>query len=648
MRYSDYKIHPIPLSQVRIEDKFWSSKIEVNNLITIPHAFKNLENTGSIDNFFRAAAFLRDGKAPTFPFDDSDVYKVIEGAAYSLILIPNLKLEKYLDNLIEKIAAAQEDDGYIYTTRTINPDKPHIWAGKKRWELVSVLSHELYNIGHLIEAAIAYYQATGKKKLLNVAIKSGDLVEMDFGPGKIEKIPGHQEIELALVKLFKTTNNDKYLRLAKYFLDIRGSTNVFEHQNSFKQLKNDNPLIQNTNAREYNQSHKRIIEQDEVVGHAVRAMYMYSAITDISALYNDIKYRSAITRLWDNIISKKIYITGGIGSRSHEYGESFWDDYKLPNFEAYNETCAAIGNMFWNYRLFLLQEDAKYIDVLERILYNSFLSGISIDGKKFFYSNPLASKGNARRRSWWKVACCPTNFVRFIPQISSYIYANANNCIFVNLFVGSSASINLQDTEVSLFQETNYPWDGAVKITLFLTQKKQFVIAIRIPGWTQNKPMPSDLYRYLTVNNQKTKLKVNNEIMEFEIKNGFARIQRTWKDNDTIELNLPMPIRRVISDPKLKENNNRVAIERGPIVYCIESIDNEGESIFNIKLNDNDSLQEKYQSSLLKGIVTITNYVKRKNKNLEKIFAIPYYAWANRGKSKMTVWICRDSQVALS
>ena len=638
-----YKIQPISLSRVIINDKFWAPRIKTNQEITIPHVFKKLEKTGRIDNFSRAAGLLNDGKKPLFPFDDSDVFKVIEGAAYSLIIKPDSKLEDYLDDLIEKIAAAQEDDGYLYTTRTINPDKSHIWAGKNRWDLVSVLSHELYNLGHLIEAAIGYFQATGKRILLNVAIKSADLVDKDFGQGKIERIPGHQEIEIGLVRLFKITNNDKYLKLAKYFLDIRGSIDVLEHPDYFTQLKIDNPKLQETTAPEYNQSHKKIIDQDEAVGHAVRAMYMYSAVSDIVALFKDSEYGSAINRIWNNVVSKKMYITGGIGSRSYEFGESFWDDYKLPNFKAYNETCAAIGNIFWNHRLFLLHGEAKYIDVLERTLYNSFLSGISIDGKKFFYSNPLASKGNDNRKSWWLCPCCPTNIVRFIPQIPSYIYAVEKDTIFVNLFIGNNAKILLDNTEVSFIQETNYPWEGDIKITLGLTRSKEFIIAIRIPGWAQNTPIPSDLYHYLRPNNLAVSLKINNGLVDFQIDNGFAKIQRLWKDNDVIELEVPMPIRRVLSNPRVKENINKVAIERGPIVYCLESVDNEVESIFNIKLNDNAILEEEYQSDLFNGIVTITGSIYNGDKRLEKIHTIPYYAWAHRGKSEMTVWIQRDS-----
>ena len=653
MSIKDYKIHPISLSQVRVNDKFWAPRIKTNHEITIPHVFQRCEKTGRINNFSRAAGLLNDGNKPIFPFDDSDVYKTIEGAAYSLIHNPNPKLEQFLDELIDKIAAAQEEDGYLYTARTINPDNPHIWAGKKRWELVSILSHELYNMGHLIEAAIAYYQATGKRTLLNVAIKSADLIKEDYGPGKIERIPGHQEIEIGLVRLFKITNNDKYLKLAKFFLDIRGSTDVLEHPDYLTQLKIDNPKLQEARALEYNQSHKKITDQDEAVGHAVRATYMYSAITDIVALFNDSEYGSAINRIWNNIVSKKMYITGGIGSRSHEFGESFWDEYKLPNFEAYNETCAAIGNIFWNHRLFLLHGEAKYIDVLERTLYNGFLSGISMDGKKFFYSNPLASKGNRIRKSWWLCPCCPTNIVRFIPQIQNYIYAVEKDTIFVNLFIESEAIFSFEDnTEVSFIQETNYPWDGSVKFTLGLPQIKEFIIAIRIPGWAQNKPVPSDLYYYLKPRDFKISLKINKKPINFQIDNGFAKIQCTWKDKDVIELNIPMPIRRVLSHTNVENNTDKVAIERGPIVYCIESVDNEAESIFNIILPNETVLKAEYRNEMLNGSAVITSelsYCEKDKNGVSKMrkkhnfLAIPYYAWAHRGKSEMTVWMPRGS-----
>ena len=596
--------------------------------MTIPHVLKKCEKTGRFDNFSRAAGLLNDGKSPIFPFDDSDVFKAIEGAAYSLIHFPDPELKEYLDSLIEIIAAAQEDDGYLYTTRTINSDKLHKWAGKKRWELVSILSHELYNMGHLIEAGIAYYQATEKKKLLDVAIKSADLIDREFGQEKLERIPGHQEIELALIRLYNITKNKKYSDLAKFFLDIRGSTEALDFEDYLTKSK---IYFEDARSPEYNQSHKRIIEQEEAVGHSVRAAYMYSATTDIISIYNETEYKTAINRIWKNMVSKKLYLTGGIGARKE--GECFGDNYKLPNFKAYAETCAAIGNIFWNHRLFLLYGDAKYIDVLERTLYNGFLSGISLDGTKFFYINPLASKGNVNRRSWWKCPCCPTNIVRFIPQIPSYIYAIEDHTIFINLNVESRATIKFENDEILIIQKTNYPWNGNIKITIHTHQMIEFELAIRIPGWAQNEPVPSDLYYYLKQADLDIDLKVNNKVIDFHIEKGFVKIQRRWKDNDTIELNIPMPIRRVLSHKKVEENAGKIAIERGPIVYCIESIDNKVDSIFNLLLDDSAELKAEYRNNILNGIIIISG----------KMHFIPYYSWANRGKSEMVVWIQRNS-----
>jgi len=639
-------IQPLSLDKVKINDNFWAPRITLNHDITLHHVLKKCEKTGRIDNFSRAAGLLDDGKKPIFPFDDSDVFKVIEGVSYSLIIKPDLELEKYVDDLIEKIAAAQEDDGYLYTTRTINPANPHVWAGKKRWELVSVLSHELYNMGHLIEAGIGYYQATGKRRLLDVAIKCADLINREFGPGKLERIPGHQEIELALIRLFGVTNNKKYLDLAKFFLDIRGSTKAFDFEDYLTKFKIH---FEDAISLEYNQSHKRIIEQDEAVGHAVRAVYMYSAMTDIISIYNDPEYNRAINRIWSNIVSKKLYITGGIGSRSA--GESFGDNYDLPNFEAYAETCAAIANMFWNYRLFLLYGDAKFIDIFERILYNGFLSGISLNGKKFFYINPLASRGNVYRRSWWKCPCCPTNIVRFLPQIPRYIYGIKDNTIFINLFIGNSANIPLENSEISISQETNYPWEGRVKITINLEDPFEFTIAIRIPGWSQNKPIPSDLYHYLRKNKEKVSLKINNTPYKFITEKDFANIHRIWQNNDIIEVEFPMPIRRVIAHEQVNENVGKVALEKGPIVYCIESVDNDIDSIFNLFIDDKTDFDAEVRKDLLGEIILIkgNSYNDRNldkgediSKSYQNFIMIPYYSWSNRGKSQMAVWIGQD------
>ena len=648
MKSNDYPIHTISLKDVKIKDNFWGPRIEINQKITIPYTFKKCEETGRIDNFSRAAGLLEDGKKPIYPFDDSDVFKIIEGASYSLMLNPDSKLEDYLDKLIEKIEAAQEEDGYLYTIRTITPVNPHEWSGNKRWELVSVLSHELYNLGHLIESGVAYYQATGKKKLLDVAIKAANLIDDNFGQGKIEDAPGHQEIEIALIKLFQGTNDYKFLKLAKFFLDIRCTSRIEKKLYDGKKAKAKSPQAAN-GLREYNQSHKSIIKQREAVGHAVRATYMYTAMTDIATYTGDTEYLKAVDQIWDDMISKKIYITGGIGAT--KTGEAFGRIYKLPNRTAYNETCAAIGNILWNHRLFLLHREAKYIDILERILYNGFLSGISLNGDSFFYPNPLASNGEISRMPWFDCACCPSNIVRLIPQISDYMYTYKKDIIYVNLFIGSNVKIPLKKATISLSQENNYPWDGDIKLTVNLEKSENFTIAVRIPGWAQNTPIPSDLYHYLEIKDLKINLKVNQEPVAIEVKKGFVMIKRLWTNNDTIELLLPMPIRRVISHEKIKADRGRVAIERGPIVYCIESIDNDSVNIFNYVLEDDSKLEAEYHNEMLNGIVMISGTALILKKNLingklveEKriLHAIPYYGWANRELSEMNVWILRD------
>jgi len=623
MRPFDYEIQPIPLTTVKITDNFWKYRIETNRKVTIPYALKKCEETHRIDNFSKAGGLIDDDIKPINTYDDSDVFKIIEGAAYSLSVKPDPQLEKYLDEIIRKIAAAQEEDGYLFTMRTITPKKLHLFAGRKRWKKVASTSHELYNMGHLYESAVAYYQATGKRVLLDVAIRNVELIENVFGSGKNESAPGHQEIEIGLIRLYRTLGDEKYLNLAKFFLDIRGPNGI-----------------------DYNQSHKKVIEQDEAVGHAVRATYMYSAMTDIAALTNNKDYNKAIDRLWDNVVSKKLSITGGIGSKPHPF-EAFGNNYELPNMVTYNETCAAIGNVYWNHRLFLLYGDGKYFDVIERTLFNGLLSGISLDGKTFFYPNPLASKGQYSRSPWFDTACCPSNLTRFMASIPSYIYAQKDDTLYVNLFIGSATTVSIDEKPVVITQETDYPWKGNVKIVINVQESRDFTIAIRIPCWTQNRPVPSDLYHYLNESTEEVTLKINNKSIDFSNEKGFACIQRTWSDEDTIEFNMPMPIRRVVAHEKVKNNLGRVALERGPIVYCVEGIDNKVDHVFNLFLDDADNLTSVYHKDILNGIVVITgaiHYIKNsENDKIEKDFlAIPYYAWAHRGKGEMTVWLIRD------
>ena len=636
----DYAVKPVPFTAVHFSDDFWAPRIEVNRTVTIPFAFQKCEETGRVDNFLRAGAALRgetlrDKKPPGYPFDDTDLYKVIEGASYSLSVHPDPKLETYVDGLIEKIGAAQEKDGYLYTTRTIDPEKPHPWAGTKRWELEKVDSHELYDLGHLYEAAAAYYQATGKRSLLDVALRTAELLDSTFGPGKQSIWPGHQITEMGLARLYRITGEERYLNLAKFLLDVRG------------------PDGARGAGRQYNQSHMRVVEQTEAVGHAVRATYMYSGMADVAALTGDASYLKAIDRIWENVAGKKLYITGGIGATGS--GEAFGRDYELPNMSAYNETCAAIGNDYWNHRLFLLHADARYIDVMERTLYNGLISGVSLDGKSFFYPNPLESNGQHQRSPWFGVACCPGNITRFMASVPGYVYAQQGDTLYVNLFVRSAADIKMDNGRVvKLVQETRYPWDGAVRMTVNPDKSGQFTINVRIPGWARNETAPGDLYRFLDKDEQPAVLKVNGKLVPIKLEKGYASLRRDWKRGDVIELTLPMPVRRVAADENVGADRGRVALQRGPLVYCAEWPDNPAGHVRNLVLPDNARLTAEFEPGALKGITVIKGralglaYDAQGNvtKAEQDFAAIPYYAWANRGRGQMVVWIPNNESSA--
>ena len=552
----DYPVKPVPFTAVHFNDQFWAPRIDINRRVTIPFAFNKCEETGRIANLERAAAAIRndpnrDKQLPVYPFDDTDLYKVIEGAAYTLSVQPDAKLEAYIDSLIAKIAAAQEKDGYLYPARTINPEKPHPWAGAKRWELERVDSHELYEIGHLTEAAVAYYQATGKRGLLDVALKCADLLDRTFGPDRQSIWPGHQITEMAMAKLYRETGDERYLRLAKFLLDARG------------------PDGTKGSGRQYNQSHAKVVDQTEAVGHAVRATYMYSGMADVAALTGDDSYINAIDKIWGNVVNKKLYVTGGIGATGN--GEAFGGNYELPNMSAYNETCAAIGNDFWNYRLFLLHADARYIDVMERTLYNGLLSGVSLDGKSFFYPNPLESNGQHQRSPWFGVACCPGNMTRFLASVPGYVYAEQGDTLYVNLFVSNTATIKMDNGRtVRVAQETRYPWTGDIRVTINPDRASRLTVNIRIPGWARNEAVPGDLYRFLDNVTEPVALKVNGQPVALNTDKGYVKLNRLWKRGDVIELTLPMPVRRVAANEQVEADRGRVALERGPLVYCAE------------------------------------------------------------------------------
>jgi uncharacterized protein len=641
----DYPIRPVPFTRVQVTDAFWAPRIEINRTVTIPAIFRQCESTGRLDNFAIAAGLMK-GKYRGERYNDTDVYKNLEGAAYSLAVHPDPELGRYLDSVIAKIAAAQEPDGYLFTPRTADPAHPQPGIGSERWVEENV-SHELYNAGHLYEAAVAHYQATGKRTLLDVAVKNADLVASVFGPDKRHGFPGHQVIEMGLVKLYRVTGNSKYLALAKYFLDQRGhdvKLTIYPPGNRFA-IYNDPVQIQ---------AHKPIFEQDEAVGHAVRAVYMFAGMADVAALTGDDVYLRAIDRLWENVVGKKMAVTGGLGAR-HER-ESFGENFEIPNLAAYNETCASIGSAFWNLRMFLLHGDAKYLDVMERTIYNGLISGVSLDGDKFFYANPLAADGKfpfnqglKTRAPWFETACCPGNIARFLPSFPGYIYASKSDEIFVNLFVGSSAQIDLDRGPVIIRQETGYPWDGRVKITVEPGTEAGFAVSVRIPGWAVGRPVPGWLYREAEFgkiiriqgqaapgNGKSYDLKVNGVSVVAELVNGFARIRRPWKKGDTIEIDVPMNVRTITADPELKEDTGRVAIERGPLVYCAEGIDNAGHALDAI-LPAIPAFEAAFKPDLLKGVVALTG----KSAEGRPLTLIPYYAWSNRGIGEMAVWLKR-------
>jgi len=626
-QFTDYPYQGVTFNQVKLNDAFWLPRVETNRMATIPASFKKCEETGRVQNFINAAGHT--GKfLTTFPFDDTDIYKTIEGASFSMAVHPDVKLSRYVDSLINIVSKAQEPDGYLYTARTIDPTHPHSWSGKDRWVTESNMSHELYNSGHLFEAAAAHYLATGKRNFLTIALRNADLLTQVFGPGKRNDAPGHEIVEMGLVRLYRITAEKKYLNLAKFFIDCRG-----------KELNKD---------RAYWQDQVPVVDQKEAVGHAVRAAYLYSGVADVAALTGNKEYVAAIDSIWENMVSKKFYINGGIGAR-HD-GEKFGDNYELPNQRAYNETCAAIANVYWNFRMFELHGQTKYIDVLERSLYNNVLSGVSLDGKNFFYPNPLAADGSYTRQPWFDCSCCPTNLCRFMSSITGYVYAQKESSLYVNLFIGSSATIKLNGKQaVNIIQTSNYPWDGVISFTLQPAKATKFALRLRIPGWVNNQPVPGNLYSYITESKTSYSLKVNGKNYSAKVEDGYAVIDREWKKNDKVEYNLPMTIQRVVANPKVTADRGLVALERGPILFCLEDKDNAFD-VNNFILPDASILNLTFVKDILNGTYTIQGKGVAISPTVDKLdlrsetktfTAIPYNVWDNRGGAKMRVWLPR-------
>lgn len=639
-----YPINPVPFTSVKVTDNFWGQRLKASREVTIPLAFSKCEETGRYTNFVRSAQMMELEKNPAlkndpayaevakgvkiggYSFDDTDVYKTIEGASYLLQTYPDKKLKKYIDSVLVIVASAQEPDGYLFTARTQNPAAPHEWATGKRWEKVEDLSHEFYNLGHMVEGAIAHYQATGKRNFLDIAIRYADCVCREIGDGENQQVyvPGHQIAEMALAKLYTVTGEKKYLDMAKFFLDKRGYTSRRD---------------------EYSQAHLPVVEQSEAVGHAVRASYMYSGMADVAALTGDEDYIHAIDRIWDNIVGKKLYITGGIGATAS--GEAFGKNYELPNMSAYCETCAAIGNVYMNYRLFLLHGESKYYDVLERSLYNGLISGVSLEGNGFFYPNPLESMGQHQRQAWFGCACCPSNICRFIPSLPGYVYAVKDDNVYVNLFVSNTSDLKVNGKKLTLSQQTNYPWDGAIGLTIDRATGRDFTLKLRIPGWVKGQVVPSDLYAYADNKRLDYTITVNGEAIEKAVgEDGYLAITRRWKKGDRVELIFDMQPRTVKANARVEADRGRLAIERGPIVYCAEWPDNDFD-IMTLLLNRDPKFEEVRRDDLLYGITQLKTKAQTLNYDTEgrlqtkdvTLTLIPYYAWAHRGSGKMSVWL---------
>ena len=638
-----YPINPVPFTAVKVTPgTFWGQRLEASRKVTIPLAFSKCEETGRYTNFSNAAQHLKDpSKVFTvggLAFDDTDPYKTIEGASYILQTYPDKKLVAYIDSVLDVIASAQEPDGYLYTSRTQNPQQPHEWAGDKRWSKEEDLSHELYNLGHMVEGAIAHYQATGSRKFLDIAIRYADCVCREVGPGTGQAcvVPGHQIAEMALAKLYLVTGDRKYLDEAKFFLDYRGKTTI---------------------VHDYSQAHKPVVEQDEAVGHAVRAAYMYAGMADVAALTGDQAYIHAIDAIWDNIVTKKLYITGGIGATAS--GEAFGPNYYLPNMSAYCETCAAIGNVYVNYRLFLLHGESKYYDVLERTLYNGLISGVSLDGGAFFYPNVLESMGERQRQAWFGCACCPSNICRFIPSLPGYVYAVKDRNVYVNLFLSNTTSMKVEGKQVTLSQQTGYPWDGDITINIDKNQAGQFDMKIRIPGWVKGQVVPSDLYQYTDNKRMGYTVRVNGEDAAAAITDdGYYTVSRKWKKGDRIQLHFDMEPRTVRANEKVEADRGMIAVERGPVVYCAEAADNDFDIMttlmsqqpqfdvlaaqdFRIKADDG---EHTYQLTKLATDAQALSFDKQGRlvaKNV-RLTMIPYYAWCHRERGNMKVWLSQD------
>ncbi len=588
VRKADYAVSPVSYKDVQVTDAFWTPRMENNRNVSIP---------GMLERFDKA------GRNPEL--------RLLEAACYALAKHPDpglrSRIDGYLDKAIERIRSRKQ-----------------IWSSDG--------DGDFFAAGNFLELGVAYFEATGDRKMLDVAIEIADDLDSVFGPDKRHDISNHEGIKIGLLRLYRCTGNDRYLRLAQFFLDTRG-----------------NPAGRSIMYGPYAQDHQPVKSQTRAIGHAVRATYLYTPLTDIAALTADPEYAQADERIWEDAVSKRTYLTGGIGSYRDE--EDYGDDYDLSNLSGWNEICAAYGNTFWNQKLFLLQQDAKYIDVMERTLYNAFLVGVSLAGDTYLYQAPLRSYAGFARQSWFGPNCCPPNLARLLPQLGGLIYAHGDQSLYVNLFIGSKAEVRLKNTVLAVTQATRYPWDGAVTITVSPKQPQRFSVFVRLPGWARNQPMPGPLYRYLPAQEQAVSFLVNGSAASYAVEKGYARIEREWKAGDMIQLTLPMPVRRVLAAAQVAEDRGMVALERGPLVFCAEQADNPG-GVFNLLLPENAELQFTYLPDLLGGIGAIAGKALALSRGPDRssivkrevgFKAIPYYAFSNRSVGEMSVWLAGEA-----
>ncbi|MHC4997072.1 MAG: glycoside hydrolase family 127 protein, partial [Planctomycetota bacterium] len=649
---ADYPLQPVPFNEVEMTSDFWRPRLVTQRQTLAPYAFEQTQI--GVEHLKRARDFLA-GKPieehRAYRFIDSDLFKVMEGAAYLLQLQHDPELEAKIDGLAEIIAGAQEPNGYLYPSHTTGVGTAKSNMGDSPYTYI-LHSHELYNMGHFYEAAVAYYRATGKDNLLKVAEKNAQHVnkvifegDPQYNNGQpIRQAPGHQEMELALVKLYRVTGNQLYLDMARQFLEVRGVTLV--------------PDGEGTRSPTYAQQHAPVLEQSEAVGHAVRATYLYSAMADVGTITGDERYAAALDRIWGNITNTKMHITGGLGA---VHGiEGFGPNYELPNAHAFNETCAAVGNVLFNYRMFLMSKDARYLDVAEVALLNNVLAAVNFEGNKFFYVNPLDADGKypfnhgtAGRAPWFGTACCPTNMARLVPQVPGMTYAHDDHDLYVTFFAESNTQVQMSGVNVGISQETAYPNGGKIAVNLTPEKPTRFRLLLRVPTWTRDRFVPGDLYSYIDSPRGSVRLTVNGKKVEASMEKGFASIEREWSAGDQVVLDLPMPVRVSECDPRVEANRGRLALTRGPFVLCAEGIDNGGvtQRFYFDRLPDTSNsvaqLVKIDSGSFIRVSVPARAITEGGGGEAARLTLTPYYAWNNRGAGSMTIWFPREKSMAI-